>query len=94
MFKASYCQPIARSAETVVNLKIGPIYNAFTGEFILINDSFYSFDSSRKELFFLYFLVYFALRKSVRMSINLIYVMKQLKKTQEAGIDLQISVFC
>lgn len=97
MFKASYCQPIARSAETVVNLKIGSIYNAFTGEFILINDSFYSFDSSRKErffFFFLYFLVYFALRKSVRMSINLIYVMKQLKKTQEAGIDLQISVFC
>lgn len=94
--KASYCQPIARSAETVVNLKIGSIYNAFTGEFILISDSFInSFDSSRKErFFFLYFLVYFALRKSVRMSINLIYVMKQLKKTQEAGIDLQISVFC
>lgn len=81
---------------TVVNLKIGSTYNAFTGEFILINDSFYSFDSSRKELFFIffYFLVYFALRKSVRMSINLIYVMKWLKKTQEAGIDLQISVFC
>lgn len=95
MFKASYCQPIVRSAETVVNLKIGSIYNAFTGEFILISDSFYSFDSSRKELFFVYFVrVYFTLRKSVRMSINLIYVMKQLKKTQEAGIDLQISVFC
>lgn len=43
---------------------------------------------------FFYFLVYFALRKSVRMSINVIYVIKQLKKTQEAGIDLQISVFC
>lgn len=49
--KASYCQPIAQSAETVVNLKIGPIYNAFTGEFILISDSFYSFDSSCKEPF-------------------------------------------
>lgn len=93
MFKASYCQPIARSAETVVNLKIGSIYNAFTGEFIHVT-LFIALIPVAKNLFFFYFLVYFALRKLVRMSINLIYVIKQLKKTQEAGIDLQISVFC
>lgn len=64
------------------------------GEFILISDSiYYSFDSSRKELFF-YFLVYFALRQSVRMSIKSdIIVMKQLKKTQEAALNYRLVYF-